>query len=28
MRNDGGEDLRAAEVDPDRVRAVHPQWVP
>src|SRR3954453_10602327 len=28
MRNDGGKDLRAAKVDPDRMRAVHPQWVP
>jgi len=27
-RDDAGEDLRAAEVDPDRVTAVHPQWVP
>ena len=27
-RYDPGQDLRPAEVHPDRVTAVHPQWVP
>jgi hypothetical protein len=27
-RHDAGEDLRPADVDADRVRAVHSEWVP